>query len=547
MGTCAIGDPLVPHRERLLETAEGNELGLVRFLFAERERQNDDGYDKQAFAETMLQASKETGHPVILAALAAAHAVKKRPDWRSAGSAWTRYELERLGSGQLQAETEPMDADNPPSAAAIEAYAKGMRQEFEKSAPSSHLSEIFASLRGVLVDKKMYRSFRALADLVASGSEDPDVIFDAALGAHWCQDRARALALYWAVLDRNPAHYSALFNLLLVYRSPKDAAETERVARMVDALPAEDSERRSKLLEVLDEGRKACRDPDEVAKVAVQAELRQYPALISTLAKAAKIPLQDAVILTTLVGICDPAEGELVLEPFGQSKLLFSPTMEHRRGLFRLLQSGLIAVADDTPLTAFSIKDDRVRAYYFDRMWWRISPATVSLVQSIQEVAAKSVWPQAWCEAVRPLAESIAEEECVQYLMHVAEDRGWPSPDDDAKIHALAKSLVQHVSVSEAFYLIYLGAMAASDHRQRHPVNNQQASNVIVLRASQRLERWQGEPWTLKRYSRSKEVPRSEISRVLHDVFLRVGERAFAERVGQLPYPRARKAKTRDH
>lgn len=144
-----------------------------------------------------------------------------------------------------------------------------------------------------------------------------------------------------------------------------------------------------------------------------------------------------------------------------------------------------------------------------------------------------------------PLAEATAEEECVQYLAHAAASRNWPIPDDDAKVHALAKSLAQHVSVSEAFYLIYLGAMAASDHRQRYPVSTQQTSNLMVLRASQKLDRWLADPWPLKKYSRSKEVPRSEMSRVLYEEFLRVGERGFSEPVGQLPYPKPRKSRAR--
>lgn len=545
MGSFDTAESLAEHHERLLEVAEANERGLVRFLFAERERYISDAYDRQAFAESMLEAAKETDSPVILAALATAYAIKKMPNWQLAGSTWARYELHRLSTGSLDFGIEPLDADAPPSEAGIEAYAKGMRQVFKEAAPSQHLSEIFSSLREVLRKAKMYRAFRDLADLVAKGSENSEKIFDAALGAHWCKDHDRAIALYWDVLSRNAEHYSALHNLLLLYRDPKYAGDVEQIAKLVETFPADDSEKNGKLLQVLADAREACRDPNDVARRAVQVELRQYPALITALPKAAKVPLQDAVTLMTLMRICDPADGSLMLQPFGQSGQLFSPTTVHRRGLFRLMQSGLIEIAGDTPLTAFDVKDDRVRGYYFDRMWWRISPATISLIQSIQELAAKSVWPQAWCNAARVLAAAIAEEECVQYVMHVAEDRGWPGPDDDAKVHALAKSLVQSVSVSQAFYLIYLGAMAASDHKQRYPINNQQASNIIVLRAGQRLDAWMQEGRQLKSYSRNKHVPRSVIAQVFHDEFLGVGERAFSERVEDLPYPRARKTSAR--
>ncbi|HEL5340018.1 TPA: hypothetical protein UOJ00_003015 [Stenotrophomonas maltophilia] len=539
------GDSLLPYRERLLEVAEGEGRGMTRFLFAEHERDSNDDFDRQAYADAMLQAEGETSNPIILGGLASAYALKKRPDWCRAGNAWARHELHRLSGGASTFQAEPLDAENPPSDTAIQAYAKGMRQAFEPAASSPHLSEIFAPLRSVLIDRQIYRVFRDMAEQVAVGSDNADVIFDAALGAHWCQDRARAIALYWEVLSRNETHYSALHNLLLLYRSPADAAAMERVAALVAALPAEDSERRGKLLKVLAEAREACRDPDEVARSAIGTELRQYPSLLRGALKAAKLPLQDAVTLVTLMRVCEPADGELVLSPFARSDLLFSPTTVHRRGLFRLLESGLVAIADDTPLNAFAVKDGKVRGYHFDRIWWQVSPATIALMQSIKEVAGKSVWPRTWCEDAKVLAESVAEEECIQYLTHAADSRGWPIPDDDAKAHALARTLVQHVSVSEAFYLIYLGAMSASDYRQRHPVGNQQASNVMVLRASQRLERWLKDPWPLKSYSRSNEVPRSEMSRVLYDDFLHLGgDRGFSEPVSRLPYPRSRKPRT---
>lgn len=545
VGSFETSESLAEHREQLLEVAEKSERGLIRFLFAERERYISDAYDRQAFAESMLDAAKETDSPAILAALATAYSIKKRPNWALAGSTWARHELHRLSTNSLDSGIEPLDADNPPSEAAIEAYAKGMVQAFKEAAPSPHLSEVFSSLREVLSKAKMYRAFRDLADLVAKESEDPEIIFDAGLGAHWCKDDDRAIALYWNVLARDSSHYSALHNLLLLYRAPEYAGDTERVAELVEAFQADDSEKNGKLLQLLADAREACRDPNEVAREAVQAELRQYPALIKVLPKAAKVPLQDAVTLITLMRMCDPADGSLVLQPFGQSGKLFSPTTVHRRGLFRLLQSGLVEIAGDTPLTAFDVKDNRVRGYVFDQMWWRISPATISVIQSIQELAGKSVWPQAWCDAAKTIAASIAEEECAQYLMHVADDRGWPGPDDDAKVRALTKSLVQSVSVSQAFYLIYLGAMAASDHKQRHPVNNQQASNVIVLRSGQRLDTWMQERRQLKSYSRNKHVPRSVIAQVFHDEFLGVGERAFNERVDDIPYPRARKKSAR--
>ncbi|CAE6709221.1 hypothetical protein XA1311A_06330 [Xanthomonas arboricola] len=540
------GDSLLPYREQLLEVAEGEGLGVIRFLFAEHERDRDDGFDRQAYADAMLQAADETSNPIILGGLAAAYAFKKRPDWCRAGNAWARHELHRLSGGASTFQAEPLDTDNPPSDTAIRAYAKGMRQAFETAISSPHLSEIFASLRSVLVDRKIYRVFRDMAEQVAAGSDDANVIFDAALGAHWCQDRARAIALYWDVLSRDKTHYSALHNLLLLYHSPADAAAMEKVAALVATLPAENSERRTRLLKVLTEAREACRDPEEVARSAIGAELRQYPSLLRGALKAAKVPLQDAVTLVTLMKACEPAVGELVFSPFARSGLLFSPTNVHRRGLFRLLESGLVAIDGDTPLDAFAVKEGKVRGYHFERIWWRVSPATIALVQSIKELTGKSVWPRAWCEDVKVLAESIAEEECVQYLAHAAESRNWPIPDDDAKAHALARTLVQHVSVSEAFYLIYLGAMAASDYRQRHPVSSQQASNVMVLRASQRLERWLKDPWPLKSYSRSNEVSRSEISRVLYDEFLRLeGDGGFSEPVSRLPYPRSRKPQAR--
>lgn len=548
MGGSFGGRNLGGLREQILAAADEDQRARLVCVFAEwiRERAEDEhrdgvpSYSREEFVAQVLEVDPRMFGGLYDGIYAVAAALAQPPAWRDAGAAWGAYVVERLREGEeIQIYSEPLSLVEKPGAAAVREFAEAMIAGLEADAPPEATEVPWEVLRGLLLEQKDYPLFRRVAKACAACGS-PAALFDAGLGAHYVGANAEAEDFYWKVLEQSPTHFSALMNVLMLLDGRKGAERVERVAGLIEKLKSDDSNDRKRLLDELARARARCADPIVAQRAAVRAELARHPGLKPALPTAADLPLRDAVTLLTLVRACGGEYGQQVLEPFeSQGEAPFSPTADLRQGLFGLLRAGVIAIdEDETRLEAFRLDEGRVTSYFFQRVAWRTSSATWALIDAIRTTAGRDWWPRAWSEGARDLARELAEGECVQYLWNCAQQRSWPLPDDNEKVRALAGDLIQHASVSEAFYLIYLGAMAASDHLAKYPVNAQQASNVMVLRASQRLDRAKAESsWTLKKYSRTKDVPRSLFSIVLHDEFLRVGEHAFTERIRSLPVP----------
>lgn len=242
-GTIGSLDPtadLAPHRETLLASLKGDSRGLLRYLFAEAERYRSDGYNRQQYAATVAQARAETAHPLVEGAYALACTFKKRPDWKAAGRAWTRYARSCHATQQRLLIEEPLDHEAVAEKKVV-AYAEGMLGEFE-AAPSPYDYTIFAAnVRDALCNCKAHRLFRRLAQQCVSTQPETEALFDAGLAAHWCDDPVHAEAMYWATLERSATHYSALHNVLLLLRSPKSAGSLAKAAALVEAYPADNA------------------------------------------------------------------------------------------------------------------------------------------------------------------------------------------------------------------------------------------------------------------------------------------------------------------
>lgn len=94
--------------------------------------------------------------------------------------------------------------------------------------------------------------------------------------------------------------------------------------------------------------------------------------------------------------------------------------------------------------------------------------------------------------------------------------------------------MVNELSVSQAFYLAYLGAMSASDYKQKYPVSAQQAADVLVKRTGDRLESVRSGRFPAQHYDRPWKVPRSAVSFVLWGTILNRGDDGFNQRVADL-------------
>lgn len=92
------------------------------------------------------------------------------------------------------------------------------------------------------------------------------------------------------------------------------------------------------------------------------------------------------------------------------------------------------------------------------------------------------------------------------------------------------QSLLKDFSVAQVYNIVWSAARDAAAYCQRGGINKQQAANSMVGGCRTRGDKARVKGWQVKPYGRNHNRPRSELSHVLHDVFLKIGELGFTHK-----------------
>lgn len=472
-----------------------------------------------------------TGHELefggrLLSLHTAIRAHRADPDWVEIGrhwivSEWTaRQDRYAVTHGTLLIDRACREAESMQRfVAGIIAWLK----DNPVPAPSGYdmVEGILDELRTGEVRAEFYR----LIEIVSQGDDRPDVQFDLGLGAQWMKKDATARTAYQRTLTNQPANGSAIYNALLLCKSSADVQFLEEIAGFVADFPASAADRKTELEGALASARKRCEDVDAAKRRMIADELSRYPALVERRIEPTDISLRSAVALLALFRCANAEPGDDDLPPFKMSATPFAPAVSCRRVLFDLLETGLVAVHPKTSIDAFAFKDGEVTGWRFDSIRWQLSPSCEFLVDRLRSL--NGTIPEAWREEVQPLALEIARGEVLEYLNFLAEERGWPQPRNNEDVADLTRALVNELPVAKAFHMAYLGAMSASDYKQKYPVSGQQASDMLVKRTGQRLESVRAGRFPAREFERPWKVARSAISFALWGTILDMGDAGF--------------------
>lgn len=206
----------------------------------------------------------------------------------------------------------------------------------------------------------------------------------------------------------------------------------------------------------------------------------------------------------------------------------FAPTDNISIAFLRLLHSaGLIWLDPSSSPEVFEVEQERVVDVRWLRASWSIpSSETDDLLTRLEYRAIDDSLPSSWLHEVRRLHVIIAAAECRNYFDRRLEERGLP-PVRTGKVDTMIYSLLINHSVSQAFGIIWRGAQEAADFLLRKRVPLPHASNFAIGACQRYAEKANAEGWKLKDYRRPFDEPRSMVSHVLHDLILKVGDRAF--------------------
>jgi hypothetical protein len=457
----------------------------------------------------------------------------KSEKWRVVGRQW-------IGAKIAVAEAESSDA-----APGIDGYLlanirraatflKGVADGLRDTAPAPHA---FDALSEGLGDVRMHAWVAAeMADIMALvGKSDlrPRTQFALGFALAARRDTEGALVAYLRVLDTEPGHVTAIFNALLLCRSPKEADALRRLCGFVDGFGADRAtdEWRGKVSSALERALKAC-VPAEVPGSPMALMLADFPKLRSDVPVPDAVPLRGVIALIALVRSAPPDGDLLLLRPFTTGTTVFSPTRASRHLLFDALRTGLVTVGEPTPAEAVSATGEQW-SITPDSMWWRLSPAAFAFIEEVRSLGAIGAWPDAWQRIAPGLARMIAADECMQYVEYLCEERRWPLPSGKEKLQTLLNDIVARYSVSQAYYLFYIAVMAASDRKEAQGLTGQHASNLLVVIAADRFERAKAgkygdvPPGSWRKHT----YPRSALSFALWSDLLDAGDAGFEQQV----------------
>ncbi|WCM24149.1 hypothetical protein NDK50_25290 [Paraburkholderia bryophila] len=465
----------------------------------------------------------------LLSLDAAIRANRHRPNWSKAGQDWIASELFAKNNEQDTHGWLTLRAVRR-SGSTSRTFAKGVVKQLRELSLSPPLAyDLVVELIRILVEKQFNTELYALMQTVAEGDNRPDVQFYLGLATSWTNRDVEARSAYTRVLEKQPKNHPAIFNALLLCKTHTDKPFLDLLETLVEQYPDEEQEEKQELSAALANARQRCVDKDALKREVIREELSKYPKLEENEVSPEDISLRAAVAILALFRCSKAEPGDEVLPPFGGSDVPFSPTAGGVRILFDLMKTGLIAVDSQTSIEAFEVKDGKLSNWFMGRIRWRMSPAVGWLIEQIRSLRGEI--PESWRREIEPLAVEIARGEIAEYLNLLAEERGWPEPGNTEDVSDLTRALVSEVSVAQAFYLAYLGAMSASDYKQKYPVNRQQAADMLIRRTGQRLESMREAKPADRSFSRPWKLPRSGVSMALWGTILDKGDYGFNQKI----------------
>jgi hypothetical protein len=248
-----------------------------------------------------------------------------------------------------------------------------------------------------------------------------------------------------------------------------------------------------------------------------------------------QLTLRDAVFLSALYRNAHMNPDGTAGPPYADERPL-SPSDElHKSMLDHLRRRGLIRVSAGSPLDCFEFDDEltRVTAHYTFKVRYRILPMLPAdmigeSLHAIDILADDGFWQSqdTYPDDALELWKELALHECLETFEHQGQLHNLQPPAGEKTVVTF-QALLQDLSVAQVYNIVWSAARNAAAYYQRGGVSRAQASNSMVGGCRTRADKAKVECWAIKPYGRNYERPRSELSHVLHDVFLKIGEEGF--------------------
>lgn len=464
-----------------------------------------------------------------------------RTNWSNLGYRWIAARIGIYATDDIETAASDLPSHLYADSHKRDQFFAGIIKALKVSSPSPHAYDVLegSEIREYLVEKGMARVLYDMLSSICADDHRTDPLFFLGWSAQMVNLRTEALRAYYALLDQEPGAATAITNALLICDNEAMGNHLEELGQRIVAFKSsvDDEDQQTKVDKAFDAARQRCLSKRSRLTEALNEAMRGYAPHGDRSATLEDLTLLDAVTLVALLRTSPPAGDQLFIPRVSKGNIPFARVSEQRRGFFALMQLGLISPGQETDPASVKRMESGSYSWVFPEIDWHVSPHAISLADKVRTIPHGGKWPKQWAGAARLLAVDFAREEIATYLDEQAIDRSWPEPDRDDRFQQLLAMLVERVSVAEAYYLIYLGAMSAADNKARHPINATQASNLMVKRTGERLDRVVSGDLTPKPYNRSWNTPRTQMHMALWEDVLGMGDAGFTARLAQVKFP----------
>jgi len=253
-----------------------------------------------------------------------------------------------------------------------------------------------------------------------------------------------------------------------------------------------------------------------------------------------ELSLRQAVSLLALVRTClhmnipNTQQGEareIHLHALIQSTMRLAPGNELELHLLEdLMSRGLIGYSQYSDPNAFLSKEDKFQGVNHELVSWMVRGDNIQqIIRDIERYAADiTVWPTSWKDEVKELWLDIAFAEAKEFFLHMARQRGFPDVSGKA-LDEMILNLLRDLAVAQCYRVIYAGSRDAADFLVRKKCNTRHAANYMIGACQRWADHARAEKWMIGKYKRNFDLPRSMVSYVFFDTFLKIGETGFDE------------------
>lgn len=246
--------------------------------------------------------------------------------------------------------------------------------------------------------------------------------------------------------------------------------------------------------------------------------------------KEDSLDLKSKLYLSTVLRECLNEEGDRI-ENFVNKINLISPYRDFTDEILNyLINNSLIIPSLDNDLNNI-IKNDDMN-YYIYKVKYRLNIEPID--HDYQKLIHRLIYPktdvflvdETFCYEIW---KKIAFYEAMQYLIFKMESVRYDF-NPGVKTITVFENLVEKFSVGQIYNIIYRAIANSTEQYQSGKISKIHAQNMVISSCEGQGERAIANNWNLTNYSRVKDLPQSQISKIFFDSILQISYLGFSEK-----------------